>query len=136
MDLFRIPFFNNMEEKPKIILNIVNCLLGSYIRIREIHWNTRNQAAHNLTNSMLPEIIDYVDTLIELLSGVSERPGFDILKPIIPSTKDLREIIMAMTMKVEACNDCLSDPAYRGIVKTLDDLIADLNRWKYLSENF
>ena len=125
-----------MEDKQKMILSIVNCLLGSYLRIREIHWNTHNQATHNLTNDILPDIIDYSDALIELLSGIAERPGFDILKPVIPATKELGPILVAMTTKVETCIDCLSDPSYRGIVKTLDDLIADLNRWNYLSQNF
>lgn len=117
-----------MEDKQKMILNIVNCLLGSYIRIREIHWNTRSQACHNLTNNILPEIMEYSDTLIELLSGISERPGFDIIKPIVPTVKDLTPILSAISTKIETCVDCLGDPVYRGVVKTLDDLIADLNR--------
>ena len=81
-----------MEDKQKLLLGITNCLLGSYIRIREIHWNTRNQATHNLTNTLLPEIIDYIDSIIELMSGVIERPGYDILKPIIQSQQDLKPI--------------------------------------------
>ena len=125
-----------MEDREKMIVSIVNCLLGSYIRVREIHWNTHSQAKHNLTNSLLPEIIDYIDTLIELISGISDRPGFDILKPIIPSTKELKPILEALVTKIETCQDCLDQPSFRGINKTLDDLIADLNRWVYLSDNF
>jgi len=126
-----------MEEKPKILIGIVNCLLGSYIRIREIHWNTHNQATHNLTNDLLPEIIDYIDAIIELLSGIAERPGFNILKPVIPTTEDnLTTILKALVMKVETSQSFLEDPEYRGINKTLDDLIADLNKWTYLSNNF
>ena len=81
----------------------------------------------SLTNGILPEIMDYSDTLIELVSGVAERPGYDILKPVIPATTELKPILIAMTAKVEACISCLEDPCYRGINKTLDDLIADLN---------
>lgn len=125
-----------MEDKQKLLLGITNCLLGSYIRIREIHWNTHNQATHNLTNELLPEIIEYSDAFIELLSGISERPGFDILKPVIPATKELSPILVAMVTKAEMCVEYLSDPAYRGVVKTLDDLISDLNKWNYLSKNF
>lgn len=125
-----------MEDKQKMMLNVVNCLFGSYIRIREIHWNTRNQATHNLTNSLLPDVIDYIDSLVELMSGIMERPGFDILKPIIPTVKELGPILDAMVIKTENCAEYLTEPVYRGIVKTLDDLIADLNKWKYLSQNF
>ena len=117
-----------MEDKQKLLLGITNCLLGSYIRIREIHWNTRNQATHNLTNTILPEIIDYIDSIIELMSGTIGRPGYDILKPIIPSTKELEQILRALVTKIETCQEMLTEPEFRGINKTLDDLIADLNR--------
>ena len=125
-----------MEDKQKLLLGITNCLLGSYIRIREIHWNTHNQATHNLTNTLLPEIIDYIDAIIELMSGTIGRPGYDILKPIIPSTKDLKPILQALVTKIETCQEMLTEPVFRGVNKTLDDLIADLNRWCYLAENF
>jgi len=125
-----------MEDKEKMILSIVNYLLGSYIRIREIHWNTHNQATHNLTSDLLPEIIGYIDSLVELLSGICERPGFDILKPVIPSTKELKPILQALVTKIETCQECLNEPSFRGVNKTLDDLIADLNKWVYLSSNF
>lgn len=125
-----------MDDKKKLLIGITNCLLGSYIRIREIHWNTRNQATHDLTNSLLPEIIDYIDSIIELVSGIIERPGYDILKPVIPSTKELEPILRALVVKVQMCQEMITGSEFRGINKTLDDLIADLNRWCYLSQNF
>ena len=125
-----------MEDKQKLLLGITNCLLGSYIRIREIHWNTRNQATHNLTNTILPEIIDYIDSIIELMSGTMGRPGYDILKPIIPSTKELKPILQALVAKIETCQTTIDSPEYRAINKVLDDLTEDLTRWIYLSENF
>ena len=117
-----------MEDKQKLLLGITNCLLGSYIRIREIHWNTYNQATHNLTNTLLPEIIDYIDSIIELMSGTIGRPGYDILKPIIPSTKELEQILRALVTKLEMAQEMITEPEYRGLNKTFDDLIADLNR--------
>ena len=125
-----------MEDKQKLLLGITNCLLGSYIRIREIHWNTRNQATHNLTNTLLPEIIDYIDSTIELMSGTIGRPGYDILKPIIPSMKELKPILQALVAKIETCQDSLDGSEYRSLNKVFDDLTKDLVRWIYLSENF
>jgi len=127
--------FYTMEDKEKMLISIVNCLFGSYLRIREIHWNTHNQATHNLTNTLMPDIIDYSDAIIELISGISERPGYDILKPIIPSTKDLKQILQALVVKIETVQCVLEEPSFRGVNKTLDDLIADLNKWVYLSSN-
>ena len=70
------------------------------------------------------------------MSGVIERPGYDILKPIIPSTKELEPILRALVTKIEMAQQMLTEHEFRGINKTLDDLIADLNRWVYLSQNF
>ena len=117
-----------MEDKQKLLLGITNCLLGSYIRIREIHWNTRNQATHNLTNTILPEIIDYIDSIIELMSGTIGRPGYDILKPIIPSTKELKPILQALVAKIEACQMAVDSSEHKSINKVFDDLTEDLVR--------
>ena len=110
-------------------------MMGSYIRIREIHWNTFSQATHNLTDKLMPEIIEYIDSIVELLSAVSERPGFDIICPVIPESHNLKEILCSLTSKVESCKLYIDVPVYSGITKVLDDLISDLNRWVYLSCN-
>lgn len=83
----------------------------------------------------MPEVIDYIDAILELISGINERPGFDILKPIIPTTMYLTDILKALVMKIETSQEFLQEPTFRGINKTLDDLIADLNKWTYLSQN-
>ena len=70
------------------------------------------------------------------MSGVIERPGYDILKPIIPSTKDLKPILQALVTKIETCQDALDGSEYRSLNKVFDDLTEDLVRWIYLSENF
>lgn len=114
----------------------MNCLYGAHIRIREIHWNTHNQATHNLTNSLMPDIMEYIDTFMELISGISDRPGFDIIKPVIPSSKDLTEILKALSIKSEMSTEILTEQKFRGVLKTIDDMIADLNKWVYLSSNF
>ena len=118
-----------------MLLALTNCMMGSYIRIREIHWNTFNQATHNLTDKIMPEIIEYIDSIVESLSAVSERPGFDILCPVIPESHNLKEILCTLTSKVESCRLYIDVPSYAGINKELEDLIADLNKWVYLSCN-
>jgi len=125
-----------MESKDKMVLNLINCMAGSCMRIREIHWNTHNQATHNLTNDILPEISEHVDEILELLSGVSERPGFDILKPIIPTSKELKPILQALVIKSESCCEYLEEPKYMSIVRAIEELIGVLNKFIYLSDNF
>ena len=86
----------------------------------------------------MPELAEHMDTLLELLMGVmsDERPGFDILKPMIPATKNLKDILKALVMKVEAVKMMTNEPMYNGIAAQLDELTIDLNKWIYLSDNF
>lgn len=122
----------------EMILNLANCIEGSCLRIKEIHWNTHNQATHNLSSDIMPELAEHMDSLLELLMGVmaDERPGFDILKPMIPATKNLKDILKALVMKVEATKMMADEPMYNGIAAQLDELTIDLNKWIYLSDNF
>ena len=76
----------------------------------------------------MPEIIEYIDSIVESLSAVSERPGFDILCPVIPESHNLKEILCTLTSKVESCRLYIDVPSYAGINKELEDLIADLNK--------
>jgi len=124
-----------MDEKIKLVINLVNCIIGSCLRIREIHWNTHIQAQHNLTNDIMPELTDEIDQILEIMMGISDRPGFDILKPIIPSSKNLKEILQALVIKIEAVRSMTEEPAYKGLHANLDELTANLNRWIYLSVN-
>ena len=58
-----------MEDKQKLLLGITNLVCLAHIFALERFTGIHNQATHNLTNTLLPEIIDYIDSIIELMSG-------------------------------------------------------------------
>ena len=125
-----------MEDKKQIIFSISNVILGSWIRIREIHWNTTNQAKHQLTDSILWRLVSTMDSIVEITSGIyDEKIGFNVLKPVIPNTNDLKQILKACSMKIESYCGMLNDPAFNGLRAEIDEFQADVNKWIYLSDN-
>lgn len=123
-----------MNELSYKTLDFCNELFGSYFRIREIHWNTHKMAKHKLCDDVMDSIIEYVDKLSEGMIGLEQRPGFDILKPVIPTSVDLTEILKVLRNKAQYLEQSLSSNSdYVGMVNILDDLITDLNEYVYLS---
>jgi hypothetical protein len=46
-------------------LQIFNDTVGEYLKLREIHFNTHDQAQHNLTNTIMPDFMDLADYIME-----------------------------------------------------------------------
>lgn len=119
----------------KQCITFFNIVLGANTRLREIHFNTNIQAQHNLTNDVMPALMDYADLIMENAMGMFGRPGFDVLSSTKNKSKTIKECLEglrsdALTLKLSLDKDTLS-----GITNVLDDMITDLNKWIYLSEN-
>lgn len=111
-----------------------NMLLGSWIKTREIHYNTRAYSHHKLTDKFMGILIDYMDQLGEGIQGFDNmRVGYDTVVPIIPRSNDLEEIIQVLQSKSLELEQRLSNPIYSGIVNILDDLRAQFNKFNYLN---
>lgn len=119
----------------KSCVDFFNVILGVYIRLRELHFNTTIQAQHNLTNDVMPQLMDYGDSIMENAMGMFGRPGMNILtlkKCDCSTIKASLEMLRTDALKFKLS---LTKDIFAGINKILDDLIADLNKWIYLSEN-
>lgn len=116
-------------------ISFFNTLLTHYIGLREIHFNTTIQAQHNLTNDIMPALMDYADLIMENAMGMFGRPGFNILKPMSNNCKDLKMCLEKLRSETLTFKLSLKKDTFAGINKVLDDLLSDLNKWIYLSEN-
>ena len=119
----------------KQCIDFFNDILGVYIRLRELHFNTKIQAEHNLSNDVMPAIMGYADFVMENAMGMFGRPGMNILsakKNTSTTIKECLEGLRTTTLKLKLS---LDKDTLTGITKILDDLLADLHKWIYLSEN-
>lgn len=117
-------------------LQLFNDTIGEYLNLREIHFNTQIQAQHNLTNEIMPEFVDLADFIMEQTMGLFGRPGYDVINPIVPHEQDLTQSLknykaLLLTFRASINNKDI----FAGMLATVDDFLASLNRWIYLSIN-
>lgn len=116
-------------------INFFNLVLSYHVMLREIHFNTTSQAQHDLTNDIMPAIMDYADLVMENAMGMFGRPGYDILKVSSIKCVDLTKCLENLRSETLSFKLTLTKDTFAGINKVLDDLLSDLNKWIYLSEN-
>lgn len=119
----------------KLCIEFFNTILGSYIRLRELHFNTLIQAQHDLTNAVMPALMDYADSIMENAMGMFGRPGMDILTPSKDTHTTIKECLEALRTENLKFKLALDKNTLSGIHNILDDMMTDLNKWVYLSDN-
>lgn len=119
----------------KSCIDFFNITLGAYVKLRELHFNTHIQAQHNLTNDVMPAIMEYADFVMENAMGLFGRPGYNILTCTSNQSSTIKECLESLRSDALKLKLSLDKDSLCGITKILDDMIADLNKWIYLSEN-
>lgn len=117
-------------------VGLYNKLVGSYLRLREYHFNTKFQAHHNFTNDWMPEIMDFADSIMEQCMGMFGRPGMDITKPVISSKTDLTSILKEIRDYVLKFRVTIVDKEiFAGMLNVVDGFLENMNKYIYLSDN-
>lgn len=119
----------------KSCIDFFNIILGAYIRLRELHFNTFIQAQHDLTNEVMPGIMNYADSIMENAMGMFGRPGMDILTISKDTSTTIKSSLERLRTEALQLKLFLDKDTLCGIHNILDDMITDLNKWIYLSEN-
>lgn len=121
---------DNIEKNGKEYLNFLN---GYHIRLKELHWSTKCKAEHLLTDEIDVSVLGYEDSLAESIMGYANvRYGIGDLKTMLPSSKSLSEMLNELESDTITFKGKLEDKKHAGIINILDDLLTDINKWKYL----
>lgn len=119
----------------KACIEFFNNTLGVYIRLRELHFNTLIQAQHNLTNDVMPALMEYGDSVMENAMGMFGRPGMNILTPKQNNAENIKSCLETYRQDIMKLKLSLDKDTLAGIHNILDDLMTDVNKWIYLSDN-
>lgn len=118
------------------VLTFVNELYGSYLKLKEIHWNTYSKSIHLLIDEINDDILDYIDDITENIMGLEDtRFGYNVIDPNIPNTADHKAILKVLSAKAENLKSWMTAGRYAGIVNILDDFAQTMNRYIYLSDD-
>lgn len=139
MEDFMIDLTQPTNEEPKLspdmekMLQFINMLWGSVIKVKEIHFNTHDSSTHKLCDKIQETLLDYIDELGESIQGfANQRFGYNTLKPIIPESSDLEEILRVLGAKSLQLEAYYSEPIYSGITSVTSDFREDLHKFNYL----
>lgn len=126
-----------IKKELVVYVTMFNAIFGSYAKLREIHFNTLKQAQHDLTNKIMPELMDYADTIMENAMGIHGRPGMNIIECPKSPKSTIKEILEELKIKVLDFESVINkqEKEKAASLKIADDLLADLNKWIYLSVN-
>ena len=122
-----------MERDFNKVITYINELYGSYLKFKEIHWNTYSKSLHLLLDEINDDILEVIDDLSDNIMGIHDsRFGYNILIPSIPNTTDPKELLQVLSAKATYLKSSMDSGIYAGLHNILDDFAEKLNRYIYL----
>ena len=101
--------------------------------LKGLHWNSGCKAEHLLTDDIDEAILEYEDKIAENVMGNGGfRIGVGELKTMLPSAKSLTDMLNELETDVKKFKATLVEDKHAGIINILDDLLTDINTWRYL----
>ena len=118
------------------IIQFSNELCGTSLKLKEIHLHTTNQSEHELTDKCVWEISSVYDHLLEGMLGITDsKLEFNSIKPIIPESADVVELLKTLKKKADSLNTYICHSEFAQLENLLDEFIDNLNKYIYLARN-
>ena len=108
------------------------CTLHGYlIRLKEIHWNTDNNAEHLLCDEISDDLSSCEDRFTECAMGLSDK-HFKIgdLMPYLPNAEKLMPMLKELEADIMDFRKTLQD-AETGLINIIDDMLESCGKYKY-----
>jgi hypothetical protein len=122
-----------MSTLKKDSIEFLSILEGNHQLLKGLHWNSGCKAEHLLTDDIDDAILEYEDKIAENVMGNGAfRIGVGELKTMLPSAKSLTDMLNELESDVKKFKATLVEDKHAGIINILDDLLTDINTWRYL----
>lgn len=108
------------------------CTLHGYlIRLKEIHWNTENNAEHLLCDEISDELSSCEDRFTECAMGLSDT-HFKVgdLVPYLPNSEELKPMLKELETEINDFRKTLKDDE-SGLTNIIDDMLESCGKYKY-----
>ena len=110
-------------------VDLISFLHNAQLPVREIHWNTRNNALHLLTDEAIDSLLEWEDTLAEaFISSKDIKLHINDTKP--SSSEDFKSILkelVDLASEVKNSND-------NAICAVIDDILEKANKYLYRAD--
>lgn len=109
-------------------------LHGYMIRVKEIHWNTENNAQHLLCDEIEDEIHDLEDRFAECAMGIEgKKVKIGQLMPMLPNAENLMPMLRELEEETISIKKKMDESKEGGLINILDDILEMCNKYKYRS---
>ena len=117
----------------KEYVEFICSLHGYLIRLKEIHWNTDNNAEHLLCDEISDTLSDCEDRFTECAMGL-EGKHFRVgdLEPYIPNAESLMPMLIELENEIKDFRKTLKENEW-GLTNILDDMLEACGKYKYRS---
>ena len=116
----------------KNFVNFICSLHGYLIRLKEIHWNTDNNAEHLLCDEISDDLAECEDRFTECAMGLTgEHFKIGDLKPMLPHSTSLIPMLKELETDILDMEESLNESSYAGLVNVLDDMLENCGKYKY-----
>ena len=117
----------------KDILDFLSALEGYHSTLKMIHWSASNNSEHVLTDKIDETVLEYEDKISEISMGLlNTRFGIGDLKCMLPQSKELKGLLDELESDILSLRKKLTNDKCCGLVSTLDDMMKDIDTFKYL----
>lgn len=121
---------NGSSEK---VVDLISFLHNAQLPVREIHWNTRNNALHLLTDESLDELLDWEDRLAETYLG--GNGGELKINDTKPSSGEFKGIMKELSdLATEAKESFGDSKKYDNINAVLDEILESAKKNTYRAD--
>ena len=120
------------EDGNKKIVDLISFLHNAQLPVREIHWNTRRNSLHLLTDEILDSLLEWEDTLAESYLGDIDNANKLNINQTKPSknNKINDEIKIILKELIELTSE-IKNQDNKAIAAVIDDILEKSNKYIY-----
>ena len=116
-------------ENSNKVIDLISFLHNAQLPVREIHWNTRINALHLLTDEVIDSLLEWEDKLAEaFISSKSLQLKINDSKP--SSSNDFKSIMNELIDKATS----VKNDGDNAICAVIDDILEKANKYLYRAD--
>lgn len=118
--------------KNEYLLSIESRLHGYHTRLKELHYSAPSYSIHKIIDEFDGELQEFDDTIMEDAQSIFGfiEPG--MINPVLPEEIEIESLLRGIRAMLAEMKDNLQEKLYTGIINTIDDFWATVNKTIYL----
>ena len=118
--------------KNEYLLSIENRLHGYHTRLKELHYSAPSYSLHKIIDEFDEELQEFDDTIMEDAQSIFGNIMPGMIQPVLPEETEIETLLRGIRGMLADMKDNLQEKLYTGIINTVDDFWATINKTIYL----